>query len=158
MNNHTITTNRQKLDALFDSIEIIRSLNSPQIEAQWAVYLCIRLSGLLETSVRSIYVSYCEGKSHPNIARHIGNNLNGSRSKNMNPENILSLVGSFNSEWRVKLDEFISENGRKDAIESVINIRNNVSHGGNQVVTYSRAKEYYGKIWETIEFMEMQCK
>jgi hypothetical protein len=122
MINLDIIREKSKLDALFDNIKDLRKLNNYQIEAQWAVYLCIRVSGLLEASIRSIYVSYCEDKSHPHVAKYIAASFKSSRSKNMDPDTLLQLAGSFNPAWRIDLENFILENGRKEAIESVVSL------------------------------------
>lgn len=47
MKNRIVISNKQKLDQLFDTIHELRALHNLQIESQWAVYLCIRLSGFL---------------------------------------------------------------------------------------------------------------
>ena len=158
MRNQRVVTHKKKLDALFDYIKELRGLNNLQIESQWAIYLCIRVSGFLEVSIRSIYVNYCQDKSHPNITRYIGDSFQGRRSQNMKPKNILDIAGSFNPEWENELSNYISNCGRKEAIESVINIRNSASHGGDQGVTYTNAKDYYEKIWDVIKFIEAQCQ
>jgi hypothetical protein len=152
-----IVANKQKLDTLFDHIKVLRSLQNFEIESQWATYLCIRVSGLLETSLRSLYLGYCDDKAHPYITKYVSYSLEGNRSQNMNPEKILLLVGAFNQKWRDELEMYMSENGRKEAIESVINVRNSAAHGGTQAVTYNNVKDYYTKIWEVIQFIEAQC-
>ena len=158
MINQNIIANKQKLDDLFDQMRELRKLSNNQIESQWATYLCIRISGLLETSIRSIYSSYCENKrTHPNIARYIGYSLDSSRSQNMKPETILNLANSFNPVWRGEIENYLADLGRKEAIESVINIRNSAAHGGNTTITFHNAKEYYEKIWQVIQFINTQC-
>lgn len=157
MKNRNISASKQRLDVLFAYIRDLRTLNNSQLEAQWATYLCIRISGLLETSIRSIYVSYCDNKAHPNVTRYIGNSFEINRSQNMKPDTILSLAGSFSQEWRTDLEAYILDDGRKEAIESVINIRNSAAHGGTLSITYNNAKQYYEKIWSVIEFIDAQC-
>lgn len=158
MKTQYIISNKHKLDDLFEQFNELRTLNNAQIESQWAVYLCIRVSGLLETCIRSIYISYCEGKAHANISKYVGHSFDGNRSQNMKPDNILKLAGAFSLEWRDELENFISDEGRKEALESVINIRNTAAHGGTTSISYNNVKGYYKKIWEIIEFIDQQCK
>jgi hypothetical protein len=155
--NTYITSNKQKLDTLFNHIADLRKLNNPQLEAQWATYLTIRLSGFLETSIRHIFLSYCDQKAHPKIIKYIGGSLEASRSQNMKPDVILNLAGSFNKQWKEKLDLYLVDDGRKEAIESIINIRNSAAHGGASSITYSSVKEYYEKIWDVIIYLDNQC-
>lgn len=149
---------KQQLDHLFNYIENIQTLKLGELEAQWALYLCIRVSGLLETSVRDIFIHYCEGKAHPHIIRYVNTIINNSRSQNMKAEVIIKLAGSFSDQWRKDLQEFLENEGRKEAVDSVINIRNTASHGGKATITYRVIKGYYASIWEVIEFIENQCR
>jgi len=158
MSKKTISASKNKLDDLFTYIKELRKLNNFELESQWATYLCIRVSGFLETSIRSIYIEYCSDKSHPNISKYVASNLESNRSQNMKPENILSLAMAFNEDWKRKLEIYMSEDGRKEAIESVINIRNSAAHGGNMSVSYARVDDYYEKIWEVIQFIIELCE
>jgi hypothetical protein len=158
MSKKTILASRRKLDDLFDYIKELRKLNNFELEAQWATYLCIRVSGFLETSIRAIYIEYCSNKSHPNISKYVAANLESNRSQNMRPENILSLALSFNEDWKRKLETYILEDGRKEAIESVINIRNSAAHGGTMSVSYVNVNNYYKKILDVIEFITELCE
>jgi hypothetical protein len=157
MKNRSVYSNKQKLDSLFEHMKVISTLNNAQIESQWATYLCIRVSGLLETSIQSIYTSYCENKAHPNIIKYVLSVFKARRSQNMKPETLLNLAGAFNEHWRIELESYLLEEGRKDAIESIVNLRNNAAHGGTQSTTYSYAKDYYKKVWEVIVFIDNQC-
>jgi hypothetical protein len=158
MKNRSILTNKQKLDNLFEFIKDIRELRNLELESQWATYLCIRVSGLLETSVRTIFRAYCGDKAHPYISRYIGYTFEANRAQSMKPETILGLVGSFNINWRDDLENYLAVDGRKEAIESVINIRNSASHGGSSSVSYVNVKQYYEKIWDIIQFIDLQCQ
>jgi len=158
MKNRSVTTNKQKLDQLFKDVDALRQLNDQRIEAQWATYLCIRVSGFLETSLQSIYLEYCQDKAHPNLVRYIGGSFNGSRSHNMKQEKILALAGAFSKEWRSELEKYIMDDGRKAAIDSIINLRNKAAHGDVQTITYHRIREYYDKIWDVIQFIDTQCQ
>lgn len=155
MKNQQVTTNKQKLDTLFDHFKELSKLNNSQIDSQWSIYLCIRVSGFLETSLNSIYIAYCQDKAHSNISKYIQYSFEGKRSQNMKPEVILQLAGAFSPTWRSELEQYLDDE-RRAALESVVNIRNSAAHGGTMSVSYNNIKDYYKKIWEVIQFIDQQ--
>jgi hypothetical protein len=45
---------------------------------------------------------------------------------------------------------------RKDAVDSVVNNRNRIAHGENVGISYVRIKEYYDRVVEVIELIDVQ--
>ena len=57
------------------------------------------------------------------------------------------------------MEEFLNSDGeiRKNAIDSIMNVRNQIAHGGTTGITVHRVREYLERSVEVIEFIEDQC-
>ena len=75
------------------------------------------------------------------------------RLGNLNTEQLLQLVGSFDRDWHNKLEQFVIGE-RKDALDSVIANRNNIAHGESVSLTYMRIRDYYKRICEVVDFVD----
>ena len=119
-----------------------------------AKYLCIVVSGFLETSVREIYDDYAQNKAHRNVSGYVSKQLRRFHNPKMN--NILALAESFCPRWKEEMERVVGTE-IVDAVNSVVNIRNNIAHGVNVGITLGRIKEYYVKVVELITLIERQC-
>ncbi len=80
-----------------------------------------------------------------------------SKLQNPKAERVMELVGSFRREWRTELETFLADDGRKDAIDSIMNNRNQIAHGSDVGITIVRVSKYLDKIVSVLEFVEAQC-
>jgi hypothetical protein len=72
-------------------------------------------------------------------------------------ERILDLINRFSPQWAENLR--VSTEGRlKDAVDSVVDLRNQIAHGRSVGVTYVRIKDYYGRITEVIDLVDKESK
>ncbi len=116
--------------------------------------MCILVSGFIETSTRSILVEYTRIHSSPNVTNYIERQLR--RRTNLNTNELLNLLGAFNSEWRTKLDSSVTDE-MKDAIDSIVTNRNRIAHGENVGISFVRIRDYYQNAIAVIELIEEQC-
>ncbi|GEM_PF-6904316 len=72
----------------------------------------------------------------------------------MKQEDLLQLMGSFNSQWHQTLKDFLAIDGRGDALNSIVNLRNSIAHGGTLSSSLVNVREYYGKIVAIIDYIE----
>lgn len=152
MRNREVSRYKQQLDDLFAKISALP--NDSEIQSHWARYLCIRVSGFLEVSIRSIYSQYAKDKSAPFVANYIEKQLASFQNPSM--EKILRIAKSFNPSWADELEQCIDIE-IKDAIGSIIAIRNKVAHGENVGITYTKILAYYKNAVTLIELIEKQC-
>lgn len=140
---------RQRLDAAFQRA---RSLSSAdfEIQADFARYLCILVSGYVETSVSELAIEYCRQRAQTNVSNYATREL--SRVQNLKFERLLQVVGAFSPEWRTELEAYV-ESRQKDALNAVIDLRNKIAHGETVMVTYSRIRDYDAAIEEIVEFL-----
>jgi hydroxylamine reductase (hybrid-cluster protein) len=152
MKNREISSNKQKLDYLFTKITAFSG--DTYLESHWARYLCILVSGFLETSVRIIYREYAKKKATPEVANFVEEKLKNFQNPNM--DKILQLTGGFSKEWASEL-RFQTDGELKAAVESISNNRNQIAHGVSVGITYSQIKSYYDRAIKVIELIENQC-
>ena len=57
------------------------------------------------------------------------------------------------------MEEYLDEDApyRRDAIDSIMNNRNQISHGGSVRITVHRVRDYLERCVEVLEFTEDQC-
>lgn len=141
---------RKRLDATFARVASLREADI-EVQSDFARYLCILVSGYVETVVAQIAVEHCERRAPLSVSNYAGSQL--SRMQNLNSERLLQFVGFFDSLWREELQTFI-DGRRKEALDSVVALRNQIAHGKHVGVTYVRIRDYYQAIQEIINFVE----
>ena len=152
MKNRAVVQAKNRLDDLFDRINELSG--DIELQSHWAKYLCVRVSGFIETSVRAILIEYAKDKSDPYVANYVEYRLNQLRTPNM--ERILQLLGSFRSTWDDELRS-LTEGELKHAIDSIIAIRHGIAHGKDVGITYATIRQYYRSALTVIELIENQC-
>ena len=152
MKNREVVRYKQQLDDLFEKINILPE--DSEIRSHWARYLCVRVSGFLEVSVRAIYGQYADNKTSPFVANYVKSQLSSFQNPNM--EKILNISRAFNPAWAERLEE-ITEGEIRDAIISIVNARHSIAHGGATGITYSKISNYYKSAIKLVELLEKQC-
>lgn len=154
MKNNEVIRAKQKLDKVFAKIDQLPK-EDIELQAHWAKYLCILVSGFLENSVRAIYSEYAKKVSKSTkLTNFVESKLKDLQNPRM--DKILQLTGSFSREWQSNLEK-ATEGELKDAINSIVANRNNIAHGEDSRITYARIKDYYEKAIKVINMIENQC-
>ena len=152
MSNVEIIRYKERLDNLFGQVSMFTS--DLELQSHWSRYLCILVSGFIETSINAIYSQYAEQKSHRYIANYVSSRLK--RFTNPNMEDILVLAGSFSEDWRQKIESIVTEE-QKSAVDSIVANRNRIAHGANVGISYNTVKKYYQNVVITIKIIEDTC-
>lgn len=142
--------NRQRLQATFARVQDI-PFDKMELRADFARYLCVTVSGYVETAMSAIARDHARRQASPTVFGYVDSQI--TRPGTINSDRLLQIVGSFNSEWRVKLDYFM-DGKRKDALNSVVANRNSIAHGESVGLTYARIKEYFDHIEEVVDFVD----
>jgi hypothetical protein len=143
---------KQQLEHLFKQIAKLKG--DDELVAHWSRYLCVLVCGFIEVAVFEIYSEFARDKAQGFVANYVQKQL--SRFQNPKMEKILTLAGSFNGLWRDKLKK-ATDGELKDAVDSIVNNRNNIAHGRNSDITYGRIKEYFEKAVKVIDVLEDLC-
>ena len=145
-----LTARRSRLDAVFARVKSLGS-EDIQVQSDFARYLCVLVSGFVEAAVSELASEYCRRCSAPQVSNYAQSQL--SKLQNVKTERLLQLLGSFDPTWRTELDTFM-DGPRKDALDSVVNLRNKIAHGESVGITYTQILDYYSHIAQAIDFLE----
>jgi hypothetical protein len=147
-----IHSHKQRIEDVFTRSKTLA--DDPEILADYAKYLCVLVSGFIEKSLSAIALEHARRAGAPSLQRFV--EANTSRFNNANTEKVLQFLGSFDSDWRRKLEPIIVDQ-YKSAFDSIVDLRNQIAHGVSVEITYVRIKNYFDVITEAIEIIEQEC-
>lgn len=139
---------RKRLEATFTRIP--SSSADLEVQADYAKYLCILVSGFFENAIVALVLQYAEQRSAPEIAAFVERQLD--RWTNPNVEKITSLFGSFNPDWRTALESFLVDE-RKDSVNSLVALRHKIAHGESVGTSLSQVRAHYKIVLEVVDFL-----
>ena len=143
---------KQRLDNLFKQISALSG--NPELQSQWARYLCVLVSGFLEVSICAIYNQFARKRASPYVANFVEFELGDFQNPKMGK--IIELTRAFNPQWANEL-EAATEGGIKDAVDSIVANRNQIAHGRDVGITYIRMKNYYERAIKVVDLIEKIC-
>jgi hypothetical protein len=126
-----------------------------ELQAHWGRYLCILAAGFLENAIAEVYHEFVRRTGPKPLANFISASL--FRIQNPNAARFVSTARSFRVEWGEKLEIYMSNDGRKEAIDGIMNLRHQIAHGQDSRITVAAVADYLRKSVEVIEFIEEQC-
>ncbi len=138
----------QRLDHLFT---MASAFSEEEYIANWARYLCILASGLIENSVKAFVWRYAARNSAANIQSYVNKKVQS--ITNLNCEKLSQFLRSFSEAWCDEFENTLSEK-QKAAIDSVIANRNNIAHGNDVGISYVTMKQYYSEVKAVIGLLE----
>ena len=125
-----------------------------ELLSDFARYLCVLISGFLEQAVIELVREYVRFHAQPAVQRHVELRLR--RFQNAKADRLIELLGSFNPDWRADLECYLVDE-RKDAVDSIVDLRNTISHGRFVGITMSRARGYYGRVKNVVDHIAGLC-
>ncbi len=154
MTSQKLNRQLQAIRSLFDRTDDACS-DDLEMRSHWARYLCVLSAGFIENAVREVYGDFTKGSSSPAVANYAVSAL--SRIRNPKTSRLLEVAGTFKKTWREELEEYVDAEGRREAIDSIMQNRHQIAHGQPSSVTIVRVKDYLTKSVAVIAFMEKQC-
>jgi hypothetical protein len=139
---------RKRLEATFARIP--SSSADLEVQADYAKYLCVLVSGFFENAIVALVLHYAEQRSAPEIAAFVERQLD--RWTNPNAEKILTLFGSFNPDWRTALESHLVDE-RKDSVNSLVALRHKIAHGESVGTSLSQVQAHYKVILEVVNYL-----
>lgn len=135
----------QRLEAVFERAGA--ATMDLELQSDMARYLCVLISGYLEQAIIELLLEHTRQRAQPSVLKHVEQRLR--RFANAKAQKIFDLVGGFDNDWRVDLESFVVDE-RRDAVDSVVDLKNTIAHGQSVNVTLSRARRYYEQAKEVI--------
>jgi hypothetical protein len=145
---------RNSLKAAFDRAKSLQVVDA-EIQSDLARYLCVLVSGFVETAVAELAIEHCRSRSATSVLSYASAQLD--RLQNLKSQRLVQVIGSFEKKWSSELSSFM-DGARKDALDSVIDLRNKIAHGESVSLSLGRITEYHEKIDEVIVFIEKLLK
>ena len=132
--------------------ELISALNA---------YLCVRTYAFVETSVRTVLLRYVRSVSHDAATENfVHQQLR--RNRNLDRDNLVHLLGRFDSHWRLKLREETKgdeiKDRLKDSLDSIVNTRNNIAHGDDVNISLDSLKGYFADAQTIVDLVFHICQ
>ncbi len=147
-----VTRLKQRLDATFQRVK--GAASDLELQADFARYLCVLVSGYLEKAVAELVLEHARRTGGPTLQRFV--ELRTSRFANANSQRLQELLGSFDPDWQSSMNAFLADE-LKDAVDSLVDLRNSIAHGESVGVTYQRISEYYGRVQKVIDRIADMC-
>lgn len=147
-----IERRRTRLDVVFTKVGSLTG--DLELQAHFSRYLCVLVSGFLETSIRTILSQYASDKSAPNIARFVDGQLKSFQNPRMS--NIVNLTRAFSEQWADQIDAS-TQGELKDAVDSIVANRHLIAHGEDVGISYVSVKDFYGRVVRVLEILDKHC-
>jgi hypothetical protein len=137
---------KQRLDETFKRVDKI-PLEQIELRSDFAKYLCVLVSGYVESAAVEMLDSFTAQSASPRVQRYVAMQLEWF----MNPkrERLLQLLGSFDTAWRSSLEQVIVDD-REAALSSVVTLRNKIAHGESVSLSYVQISAYYEQVQEVV--------
>lgn len=142
-----VSRQRGRLNEAFNRISSV-SEDDLESRADFAKYLCVRVSGYLETSITELLKAYAGQQSSPTIARYVAADL--ARFQNARKDKIIALLGQFSETWRADLERYLVDE-KSDAIGTIVANRHKIAHGEDSSLTYVRVKEHWAIVQQVVD-------
>lgn len=155
MRNRDLIRELNRLRALINQTGL--ATEDIELQGHWGRYLCVVAAGFVENGLQTIYSEYAVNSASGPVARFVNSRLE--TVYNPNAQRFIDLAGSFNATWREELEEYFQrdDGSRKEALDSIMNNRNQIAHGKSVGITVHRVREYIERCVEVLEFVEDQC-
>ncbi|MDL1859976.1 hypothetical protein FBR04_02960 [Betaproteobacteria bacterium PRO7] len=137
---------RSRLDATFARAPDPSS--DPELQADFAKYLCVLVSGYLESALCALLLAYAKRRSSGDVASFVERQLG--PWTNPKAEKIIDLFGAFSKDWRDDLTAFLVDQ-RKDSVNSLVALRHRIAHGESVGTSLSQIKSHYHVVNEIVE-------
>ena len=125
-----------------------------ELLSHWARYFTVLAAGFVENAVPLVYEEYIRRRAHGAVADFALSHLE--RVQNPKSTRLIEIARQFSATWATDLENYLENDGRKDAINGIMSTRHLIAHGQSVNITVARITEYLAKAEAVIEFMENQ--
>lgn len=143
---------RQRLDAAFSRVHQLNA--DAELQSDFARYLCVLVSGFLETAVSELVLEHARRAGAATLQRFVESRTR--HFANANSQRLLTLLGSFDPDWRMSLEALLIDD-LKDAVDSVVSLRNKIAHGESVGITFQRIADYYDRVKRVVDLISDLC-
>lgn len=133
---------QQYIKELDEQIKVVKEIDDDEVKSMLTQYLCVRISGLLETFVKSRISDYAQGRVPKEVNRYIS--VKFKDITNLKYTKLKEILDSFSNEWASDFDDYIKDHEQqKTSMDSLVANRHNIAHGQNGSMSFKRLEQYY---------------
>lgn len=140
MNNRYAESKLEYLSLLFNYFQVLEL--EDELRSHVAKYLTVLISGIYEDTIKNLLKESIQRESLTKETRNFIFKQIDIIFRNPSHNNINKLLSKFNKEWLIKLREKIKEENW-EALNSIVNNKNNIAHGDRCDITFNDIKNYY---------------
>jgi hypothetical protein len=126
-----------------------------ELQAHWARYICVLAAGFLENALFEVYAAVIRTGSNPAVASFAVSRLE--KISNPKASRFIDTATAFKAGWGEELSTFVDDEGRRDAIDSIMSNRHLIAHGAHSGITIARLRQFFEKSVDVVMFLEKQC-
>ncbi len=152
-------TGRAEVDRLKSALDNVFTRaaevdGTSELKSDLARYLCVLVSGFLEKAVAELLLEHARRHANLSVQRFVDSQTR--RITNVNCQRLQDVLGAFDPDWRLNLETFLVDE-RKAAVDSLIDLRNSISHGRHVGVTFTRIQDYYRNVQQVVDRVAQLC-
>lgn len=130
--------------ALIDGVDV-----GSEAKAHYARYLCIRLAGFAEQSLKDLVSAHARKQSAPTVHRFVEERMG--RMWGINQTKLKDTLDALNPDW---WNELVKKHPEEvEALHSVGRLRDNISHGGDNGVGIQQVQAYRDAIFKLFAYL-----
>ena len=142
----------QRLDTVFTRVKMLGG--DAELQSDFSRYLCILVSGYLETSAKELVLEYSRKCGNASLQRFVDQRTK--QFTNAKTEKLKSLLNDFNPDWQSSLEAYVVDD-LKDAVDSIVTLRNKIAHGQSVGLTYQTVSNYYSRVKLVVSYIASLC-
>lgn len=145
-----IITLENRLDYLIKKTDGLEDL---YFQSQMGRHLAILTAGYFEKSIQSIVSEFARRHSRKEIARFVERRM--SREWSINREKLKKITEEIDKELFLKIEGNVGDDA-KSAVDSIKNIRDQLSHGEDNGTSYGVIRDYHFKVRQYVNVVREQ--
>ena len=125
------------------------------VQAHWAKYTCVLISGFIEQSIKEIVLEHTSVAYNDRASRYV--ECTWPSSRNMKCNAIIDLLGYFDDNWRASFENWLNDDERVKEINEIVSWRSNIAHGNEantNNVTLNSVSNKFRIACDLVDFVE----
>lgn len=126
-----------------------------EVQAHWAKYTCVLISGFIEQAVKEIILEHASSAYSSRVSNYV--ECTWPSSKNMRCNAIRDLLGCFDDNWKTSFEKWLCDDERVKEINEIVSWRNHIAHGNEantNNVTLNSVGNKFRVACDLVDFVE----
>lgn len=120
-----------------------------EARSHYARYLCIRLAGFAEQSLKDLVSAYARNHADPSVHRFVEGRMG--KLWGINQSKLKDTLDSLNPDWWNQISQALPD--ELEALHSVGKLRDNISHGGDSGIGLAQIQQYRDSIFRLVAYL-----